>query len=134
MTEPVPTRAHRDILLEMLVTPTAEFKMWALTGSLPALKIGLSAMFDLDELAEALATVEHNARREAEPKPPVYPEMVDGQHVKQPTPAVLVEIAPSGFAEGLTYGPLRYEGSRLVKYVLAPPELPSPPPGGASGV
>jgi hypothetical protein len=86
----------------------------------------LLLMIDEIRAARALATIEHNAR----PKPPVYPEMVDGQHVKQPIPFVLVEVSPSGFCEGLTYGPLRYENSRLVRYVLAPPEMPDAQPGG----
>lgn len=77
---------------------------------------------DADEAADAREQVALvTAALEAMQSPPVYPELVNGQNVKQPTPFVLVEIAPSGFAEGLTYGPLRYDGSRLIKYVLAAP-------------
>lgn len=72
MTEPVVTRAHRQSVIVALGFCLPEFvdadqsdpAIWARTGE-PST---MSAWFHWDDMALVLATIEHNARREAEPK------------------------------------------------------------------
>lgn len=70
MTEPVVTRAHREIAADIFfrntlrILPDSDVAEWVNTGRHPDGGNGILAM----RMATALATIEHNARRDAEPK------------------------------------------------------------------
>lgn len=69
MTDPVPTRAHREMAYGCRVLHGGEPRAWVLAW----IETGVDAApgdfgKQLASIALALATIEHNARREAEPR------------------------------------------------------------------